>query len=113
MFHVCTSKSAKGAQRLSPLYFSEYLQDLGPCRYLTRPAVIQSNETKDFIENASLYLHCSYFISVSNMFEEHLSKLTVAQLKEELTNRTLETTGKKAELVSRLNTYLEGKCKDH
>ena len=43
------------------------------------------------------------------MFEEHLSKLTVAQLKEELTNRTLETTGKKAELVSRLNTYLEGK----
>ena len=45
------------------------------------------------------------------MFEEHLSKLTVAQLKEELTNRTLETTGKKAELVSRLNTYLEGKHK--
>ena len=47
------------------------------------------------------------------MFEEHLSKLTVAQLKEELTDRTLETTGKKAELVSRLNTYLEGKSKDH
>ena len=47
------------------------------------------------------------------MFEEHLSKLTVAQLKEELTNRTLETTGKKAELVSRLNTYLEGKHKSN
>ena len=46
------------------------------------------------------------------MFEEHLSKLTVAQLKEELTNRTLETTGKKAELVTRLNTYLEGWHKD-
>ncbi len=42
------------------------------------------------------------------MFEEHLTKLTVQELKTELTDRGLETTGKKADLVTRLNTFLEG-----
>ena len=46
------------------------------------------------------------------MYEEHLSKLTVPQLKEELSSRELETTGKKADLVQRLNQYLEGMLSD-
>ena len=37
------------------------------------------------------------------------NKFTVAQLKEELTKRGLETPGKKAELVERLITYEKGK----
>ena len=43
------------------------------------------------------------------MYVKQLNAYTVAQLKEELTARDLETTGKKAELVVRLAGYLEGK----
>lgn len=43
------------------------------------------------------------------MYVKQLNSYTVAQLKEELTSRGLETTGKKAELVVRLASYLEGK----
>ena len=43
------------------------------------------------------------------MYVKQLNAYTVAQLKEELTNRNLETTGKKAELVVRLAGFLEGK----
>lgn len=43
------------------------------------------------------------------MYVKQLNAYTVAQLKEELTNRNLETTGKKAELIVRLAGYLEGK----
>ncbi len=43
------------------------------------------------------------------MYVKQLNAYTVAQLKEELTTRALEVTGKKAELVVRLAGYLEGK----
>lgn len=42
------------------------------------------------------------------MFVKQLNSFTVAQLKDELNSRDLETTGKKAELVVRLATFLEG-----
>ena len=43
------------------------------------------------------------------MYVKQLNGYTVAQLKEELAARNLETVGKKAELLVRLAAYLEGK----
>ena len=46
------------------------------------------------------------------MYVKQLNGYTVAQLKEELAARNLETVGKKAELLVRLAAYLEGKNTD-
>ena len=48
------------------------------------------------------------FFQIPVMFETQLNKYTVAKLKEELSARKLDTAGKKADLVQKLNTYLEG-----